>query len=164
MLTFPTRYLIQTYDKSHALLPTDPSVRWKAYEWLHASEGTFALHALAILYTRWQLPEPAQAHLPEMEKKLSANVHNDLNWIENTLVEQAGKGKEYLVGEGFTVADVMMQFTIEFIFTRELGIKGMDDKWPETRKWLKRCMDRPAFKKAVEKTGYTLESKGAFRT
>lgn len=122
------------------------------------------LHALAILYARWKIPEAAASHIDEMEKGLSANVHNDLNWIESALVEQKKKGHEYLVGEGLTVADVMMQFSIEFIFTRELGVKGMGGSWPETRAWLGRCMARSAFKTAVEKSGYTLDSKGQFKT
>lgn len=122
------------------------------------------LHALAILYARWKIPEAAASHIDEMEQSLSANVHNDLNWIESTLVEQRGNGKEYLVGDALTVADVMMQFSIEFIFKRELGVKGKGGEWPETRKWLARCMERPAYKKAVERSGYTLESHGQFKT
>ena len=158
----PSRYLIDTYDTNHILLPSDISQRCKAYEWLHAAEGTFMLHALAILYARWKLPEAAKEHLPEMESSLSTNVQNDLNWLEGTLKEQKKNGKEYIVGDGLTVADVMMQFSIEFIFTRKLGTAGGD--WPETKAWLERVMKRPAYKKAVEKSSYTLDSKGKFKT
>lgn len=157
-------YVCETYDAAGSLLPNDTALRCQTYEWLHAAEGTFMLHALAILYARWKLPAAAGQYLPELEQGLSANVHNDLNWIETALKEQRARGHDYLVGDRLTVADVMMQFSIEFIFARELGIKGKLAAWPETRAWLERTMRRPAYQRAVKKTGYTLDSKGEFRT
>lgn len=153
---------METYDKTNSFLPADIAERCKVYEWLHAAEGTFAVHTMAILYTRWKVPEAAQEYLPEIEKGMSGNVHNDLNWIEGALKEQKQKGNDFLVGKGLTIADIMIQFTIDFIFTRKLGTTG--GNWPETEAWLKRTQERPAFKKAVEKTGWTLDSKGQFKT
>lgn len=98
---------------------------------------------------------------------MSGNVQNDLKWLEGTLKEQREKGNDYLVGTGLTAADIMMQFSIEFILTRKLGTFGKtigDGAWPETEAWLKRTMERPAYKKAVERSGYTLESHGKFKT
>lgn len=151
------RYLCETYDKSSKLLPSDAAPRAKAYEWLHAAEGTFMLHSLAIFYARWKIPRGGKEYVPELEKALSADIHNDLDWIESALKEQKSKGNEFLVGDGLTVADIMMQFSIEFIFKWKLGTRG--GNWPETEAWLKRTMARPAFKKAVEKSGYTLDKK-----
>ena len=95
---------------------------------------------------------------------MSANVQNDFNWIESALKEQKSKGNDFLVGKGLTIADVMMQFSIEFIFARKLGTGEDVSKWTETNAWLKKTMERPAYKKAVEKSGYTLESYGKFKT
>jgi len=120
------------------------------------------LHALAILYARWKIPEGAKAHLSEMEEALSGNVVNDFKWIEGALKAQREQGREYLVGEGLSVADVMMQFSVEFILERGLGVKK--GSWPETEAWLERTMVRDGFKIAVDKSGYTLDSKGQFRT
>lgn len=134
---------------------------------MHAAEGAFALHGLAILYARWKVPEAAQQYLPEIEEGMSGNLQNDLKWIEGALKEQRAKGNDYLVGKGLTAADIMVQFMVEFVFTRKLGTYGKeigDGAWPETEAWLKRTMDRPAYKKAVEKSGYTLESHGKFKT
>lgn len=153
------RYICETYDTKGIFLPKDTATRCKVYEWLHGAEGAFALHGLAILYSRWQIPEEGQKYLPEMEKKLSNNVNNDFRWIEGTLSQNK---TDYLVGNELTAADIMVQFMVEFITTRKLGTDGSE--YPETMKWLKRTMDRPAYKKAVEKTGYTLDSKGKFRT
>lgn len=157
-----SRYLIDTYDTHSKLLPKDIALRCQAYEWLHAAEGTFMLHGLAILYARWKIPEGAKEYIGEMEEGMSGNIRNDLNWIEGALKEQKQKGHDFLVGDGLTVADVMMGFSIEFIFTRKLGTGN--GNWPETKAWLERVMARPGYKKAVEKSNYTLDSKGQFKT
>lgn len=120
------------------------------------------LHALAILYTRWKIPEAAKPHLPEMEKNMSPNVQNDFRWIEGALKEQKAKGSGFLVGNGLSVADIMMVFSVEFIFERKLGMRK--GEWPETEAWLGRMMGRDAYKRAVGRSGYTLDSGGLFRT
>lgn len=120
------------------------------------------LHALAILYARWKIPEAAKPHLVEMEAGMSGNVQNDFNWIESALKEQKQIGNDFLVGDTLSVADIMMQFSIEFILERELGTER--GRWPETEAWLKRTQERSAYKKAVERSGYTLDSKGQFKT
>lgn len=162
LINAATSYILDNYDSKHELLPTDQKERVQVREWLHAAEGTFMLHGLAILYARWKIPDGAKEYLAEMEEGMSGNIRNDMNWIEGVLKEQKSKGNEYLVGKHLTVADVMMGFSIEFITTRKLGVK--DDGWPETRAWLQRCLNRPAYKKAVERSGYTLESHGKFKT
>ncbi|KAK5230331.1 hypothetical protein LTR47_007747 [Exophiala xenobiotica] len=142
-------YLCETYDTSSRLLPREPAARAKAREWMAAAEGTFMLHGLAILYARWRLPKAASEHLPEMEKGLSPNIHNDLNWLEGEV-----QGRQFLVSNDVTAADIMMGFSIEFIFARKLGTEGGD--WPNVRKWLEGLQQREAYRKAVEKTGYSL--------
>lgn len=143
-------------------------MRAKTREWVHAAEGVFGLHGLAVLYARWTIPEKHKDGLQEMEEKLSKNMHNDLDWIEGHLKQQDTK---FLMGDKVSVADIMMQFSIEFIYTRKLGLnaeeageKGGDGRWPETKRWLDRCMNEPAFKRAKEKSGYTLDSQGQFKT
>lgn len=155
-----TSYIIEKYDTTGKLQSSDPQERAKTREWVHAAEGMFALHGIAILYARWHLPEEAKAALPEMEEKLSRNVRNDLDWIEGHLKQQSTK---FLMGDTVSVADIMMQFSIEFIYARNLGLnaeevgkKGDYGRWPETKKWLIHCMDEPGFKRAVAKSGYTL--------
>ncbi|KAI0146715.1 glutathione S-transferase [Pestalotiopsis sp. NC0098] len=161
-------YVLDKYDTKAQLQSRDPQVRAKTREWVHAAEGVFALHGIAVLYARWTIPEDAKAALPEMEEKLAVNVRKDLDWVEGHLKQQ---GTKFLMGDEVSVADIMMQFSIEFIYVRHLGLtaeeageKGGDGRWPETKRWLDRCMSTPAFKRAVEKSGYTLDSKGQFKT
>ena len=110
------------------------------------------LHALAILYARWQLPEAAKSSLPEMEKKLSVNVRKDLDWLEAGLGQSSGK---FVVGDEITAADIMMQFSIHFISARKLGIKSLEE-WPKVEKWLKETFECKSYQKAVKATEFRL--------
>ena len=103
-------YLCETYDKESKYLPKDGAMRAEVRQWLHAAEGTFMSHALAILYARWQIPKEGKWMLEGMEERLSKNVRNDLGWLEGTLTDQRVKGREWIVGESITIADIQMQF------------------------------------------------------
>jgi hypothetical protein len=48
-------------------------------------------------------------------------------------------------------------FSIEFIFERKLGIDPANNEFPEIQAWMMRTKEEAAYKKAVHKTGYTLE-------
>jgi len=76
-------------------------------------------------------------------------MHNDLCWLESEVT-----GKQYLVGNELTAADIMMSFSIEFILSRKLGTEGGD--WSNTRKWLEGIQKTEGYRTAVEKTGYSL--------
>ncbi|KAF2131841.1 glutathione S-transferase [Dothidotthia symphoricarpi CBS 119687] len=147
-----TEYLCETYDKASKYIPKDLVTRTKVLQWIHASEATFALHGIAILYTRWNLPKDVPAGtLEAMEKGLSVNVQNDLNWLEDELSKSSGR---FLCGDHVTAADVMMQFSAEFILARELGTQGKN--WPKVEEWLQTCTNTEGYKRAVEKTGHKL--------
>lgn len=82
---------------------------------------------------------------------MSANVQNDLSWLETELSLSEGG---FLCGEQLTSADVMMLFSVEFIFERDLGVR--EREWSGIRAWMERCKGREAWRRAVEKTGYRL--------
>ena len=111
------------------------------------------IHGLAILYARWQMPEAGKNDdiLGEMEKKLSVNLQKDLDWLESEL--QSGNGK-FLVGDHLTAADTMMGFSVQFIMARKLGTE--DRHWPAIEAWVKHLEIQESYKKALEKTGYSL--------
>ena len=134
------------------MLPHDPKERIKVRQWCHAAEATFALHAIAILYARWNIPKDAPEGIVEAaEKGMSANVQNDFSWLETELSLSPGK---FLCGDQVTAADIMMQFSADFILARELGMQGKE--YPNVNKWLEACKETEGYKRAVEKTGYKL--------
>jgi glutathione S-transferase len=144
---------METYDKQNKLLPTYLPSRTRVREWLHAAEGTFLTHALAIARAKRFSPAYALTSvLPQMVKGMSVNVQKDLDWLENGLSQ--GKGK-WLVGDGVTVADIMMEFSVDIIFWGQYGTE--DKKWPNIERWLKECHESCGHKRAVKKTGYELK-------
>lgn len=153
-------YLCNQYDTAQRMIPPKENayLRNRVMTFLHASEATLGIHALAILYTRWQFPEELKESQPqaldEMEAKMSANVQNDLDWLEAELGRSTGR---FLVGDQVTAADVMMQFTVRFVFERQLGTRGKT--WPKLNTWLERCEATESYKRAVEKSGHTLYPK-----
>jgi glutathione S-transferase len=147
--------LCQRFDSEGRLTGgQDLGRRAKVLEWVHAAEGTFMVHALAVLYARWTVP--GTDALAAAEKGLSANVHKDLDWLDAELAKSASG---WLVGDSLTVADIMVHFSVEFIFARRLGLKdvtGGEERWVHVKEWLAKCAGCGSYKKAVEKTGYTL--------
>ena len=118
--------------------------------WLHASEATYALHALAILYTRWfGTDNPAAAE--KIEEGMSVNVCKDMDFLEAELGKSKGK---FLVGDSVTVADCMMLFSAQFILARQLGTKGK--KWERIEKWVADCENTESYRRAAEQTGHKL--------
>lgn len=159
MSDFFVRYLCEKYDTSNKVFPKDQPTRAHAQIWVHAAEGTFMLHSLAILYARWQFPEEAKKAAPgaleQLEKNMSVNVGKDLDWLEKELSQTPGP---FLLGSKPTVADIMMEFSIDFILTRGLGAQR-GQGWPKVHKWLEACQANEAYKQAVKRTGHTLHPK-----
>lgn len=147
-------YICETYDPVGRMLPKSQPERWRTQLWIQSAEGTFLLHALAITYARWNLPEGLSDEQKDaMEKGMSVNVQNDLQWLDDELSKE---NTGWLVGKHCTAADIMVHFSVQFIFARQLGVRGCDDKWKAVRAWQERCENESAYKKAVERTNYTL--------
>ena len=157
-------YLLDNYDKGGRLMPsveTHRYMRSQVQVFVHAAEGALMLHALAILYFRWQVPasfresEEGKRVMEETEGKMAVNVVNDLEWLERELGSSSGM---FLMGNTVTAADVMMYFSVEFTVERELGVKKEDFKgrFPKLSEWLERCRRTEGHERAVEKSGYTL--------
>ncbi|KAF2856470.1 glutathione S-transferase [Plenodomus tracheiphilus IPT5] len=145
-------YLCETYDKEGRLLPHDPEERVKVRQWVHASEATFVLHALAILYAQWNIPKDVpKGTIETMEKGMSVNVQNDLSWLETELSLSTGN---FLRGDHVTAADIMMQFSADFILARGLGTQGKE--FPNITKWPEACTSTETYQRAVKKTGHKL--------
>lgn len=143
------RYLCDTYDKQHRLLPpVGDKKRYEVLYWIHAAEAMWALHGIAILYVRWFQKDGTVA---KTEEGLSKNIVNDMNYLEAELSK--GRGK-FLCGDAVTAADCMMQFSAGFIMARELGVKA--SSYPKTQQYLQECEATETYKKAVQKTGHKL--------
>ena len=137
-------YILDNYDPSHKMMPDVDTHSYKRSQiqvFVHAAEGTMALHALSVLYFRWQFPQAYRSTVEgsqaaeETEAKLSVNVNKDLAWLEEELGRSTGG---FLVGNNVTAADIMMHFSVEFAIERELGVKKakFSEKYLKLDAWL----------------------------
>lgn len=140
------------------MIPANEHIRTQVQTWIHAAEGTFMVHGLAVLYTLWNFPaafkESNADDFDKMIAAISVNVQKDFDWLETALGQSTGR---FLVGDKVTAADIMMLFSVQFILARDLGTKGKS--WAKVNEWVERCEATESYKKAVEKSGHTLYPK-----
>jgi len=137
------------------MIPENDYLRAQVQTWVHAAEGTFMVHGLAVLYAKWNFPAALkESHAKEFDKmiaSMSVNVHKDFDWLEMALGQSTGR---FLVGDQVTAADIMMLFSVQFILARDLGTQGKS--WKKVNEWAERCEATESYKKAVERSGHTL--------
>jgi glutathione S-transferase len=88
------------------LIPADDAGWLAVTQWIHASEATFFLHALAVMYARRMMEGDKEA-VQRTESKLGLNVNRDMSWLEKELSESSSG---WLVGSRLTAADINMHF------------------------------------------------------
>jgi glutathione S-transferase len=151
-----TEYLCEKYDTQHRLMPAAITQRARVREWIAASEGTFMMHAIAIMYARARLPQTHKDAWPEMNKVMSGNIHNALNWLDGHLKPIHEKGGKYLVGPTLTAADINMLFGLQLIYDRKLGLEGTEQRWEHVERWMRDMQEEESWKRAVEKTEFKM--------
>jgi glutathione S-transferase len=110
----------------------------KYQEWLHYSEGSAMLPLMLSFYVM----RLGEAGAP-LKPRIDSEIANHLGYVD-----QALKGRDYLLGASLTGADVQMSFTGEM--ARALG--RLADH-PNIDAWVQRLHARPAYKRALEKGG-----------
>jgi glutathione S-transferase len=119
-----------------------PAANTPAYDeyqqWLHYAEGSAMLPLMLNLYVA-RLGESGAALRP----RIDAEIANHLGYIEKSL-----DGRQFLVGDSLTGADIQMSFVAEVA-----GAFGVRAAYPNLDGWIKRLHDRPAYKKALERGG-----------
>jgi glutathione S-transferase len=130
------QYLLERYGEGRLEPDVGAPERAAFLQWLHWSEAT-ALPPISDLVQHTMLR-------PEHER-LAAVVPDAVARIGRCLdvVERALEGREWIAGDEFTAADVMLGYTLELArLLRQLGDR------PNTRAYLERLSKRPAFQKA----------------
>lgn len=111
-------------------------------QWLHYAEGSAMLPLMLKLYTG-RLGEAAAPLNPRIESELA----NHLGYVERSL-----QGRDWLVGDSLTGADIQMSFVGE-------AARGLRAAYPAMDAWVRRCQARPAYQRALERGGpYALAS------
>jgi glutathione S-transferase len=121
------------------LQPATESPAYDEYQqWMHYAEGSAMLPLMINLYAM-RLGDAAAPLMPRIESEIA----NHLSYIDGAL-----KGREFIVGESLTGADIQMSFVGEVA-----GAFGKRAKYPNLDAWTRRLHDRPAYKRAIEKGG-----------
>jgi len=130
-------YLAEKYGKG--LMPGDVSERAHVYEWSFWAVSNVQPLLLDILLNTMIRPEP------ERDLKAVDNARTLLPPYMDFL-NRSLHGKEYLVGNRFTVADLNAASVIGLS-----AFVGVDlAAYPETQAWLSRLQARPSFAKSLD--------------
>ena len=105
-------------------------------QWLHYAEGSAMLPLMLRLYTS-RLGDAAAPLAPRIDSELA----NHLGYVDRSL-----QGRDWLVGDSLTGADIQMSFVGEASRTLRASYPAMDA-------WVRRCQARPAYQRALERGG-----------
>jgi glutathione S-transferase len=131
-------YVIRRYGKGR-MQPAPETAAYDEYvQWMHYAEGSAMLPSMLNLYAA-RLGDAAAALMSRIEGEIA----NHLAYIDGAL-----KGRQFLVGDTLSGADIQMSFVGEVA-----GAFGKRAQYPNLEAWTKRLHERPAYKKAIEKGG-----------
>ena len=131
-------YVIRRHGKGR-LQPAPETPEYDEYvQWMHYAEGSAMLPLMLNLYAG-RLGDAAAPLMP----RIDGEIANHLAYIDGAL-----KGRQFLVGDALTGADIQMSFVGEVA-----GAFGKRAEYPNLDAWTKRLHERPAFKKALQRGG-----------
>ncbi|KAJ5974389.1 hypothetical protein N7481_011599 [Penicillium waksmanii] len=131
-------YLVETYDKEHTISFASGSQDYfLAKQWLHFQmSGQGPYFGQAVWFTRYH---------PEQIESAKERYYNEIRRVSGVL-DRALKGKEYLVGEKWSYAD--LSFIPWFGILDFLGISISE--YPNLGAWLDRQKAKPSVATALE--------------
>ncbi len=119
------------------LQPATGTAEFEAYQqWLHYAEGSAMLPLMLKLYVT-RLGEAGAPLKPRIDSELA----NHLGFVDRAL-----QGRDWLVGNSFSGADVQMSFVGE-------AARGLRASYPAMDAWVRRFQQRPAYRRALERGG-----------
>ena len=128
--------LIRRYGEGR-LRPATDSADFDTYQqWLHYAEGSAMLPLLLKLYVS-RLGEAGAPLKPRIDSELA----NHLGFVDRSL-----EGREWLLGDTFSGADVQMSFVGE-------AARTLRSSYPNLDAWVRRFQQRPAYRRALERGG-----------
>ncbi len=129
-------YLIRAHGAGR-LQPAAHSDAFEVYQqWLHYAEGSAMLPLMLKLY----VGRLGEGGAP-MQPRINSELANHLGYVERAL-----QGRDYLLGDELSGADIQMSFVGEA--ARELRAS-----YPAIDAWVKRFQQRPAYQRALQRGG-----------
>jgi glutathione S-transferase len=128
-------YLADKYGKN-SLWPSDPMGRADVYKWSFFAMTEVEPHLITILRNRVM-------NAPENRDEKAASAAVEALKLPMNALEESLKGKEYLLGKNFTIADLNVAAVMSWIPMMKLDLSA----WPNVAAWLQKCLGRDANKK-----------------
>lgn len=131
-------YVIRRHGRGR-LAPDPATNAYDTYQqWLHYAEGSAMLPLMLSMYVM-RLGEAGAPLQPRIESEIA----NHMAYVEGALA-----GRDFLLGDELTGADIQMSFVPEVL--KAFGKLG---DYPNMAAWIERLHARPAWKAALEKGG-----------
>ena len=133
------QYLVQKYGPTPLVVTSGEPEYGDFLNWLYRSDATFTFPlALILRYTKL-----------EPEERMNPQVVEDYTiWFFSRIraVEAALDGKEFLVADRFTIADIAVGYALHF------GMRlGLSERYkPNTTRYLQALLQRPAFQRTQD--------------
>jgi len=119
------------------LQPAEKTADFESYvQWLHYAEGSAMLPLMLKLY----VSRLGDAGVP-LKPRIDSELANHLGYVDRAL-----QGRDWLVGNSFSGADVQMSFVGE-------AARGLRASYPAMDAWVRRFQQRPAYRRALERGG-----------
>jgi glutathione S-transferase len=129
-------YLIRHHGGSH-LEPARDTAEFETYnQWLHYAEGSAMLPLLLKLY----VGRLGDASAP-LAPRINSELDNHLGYVDRAL-----QGRDWLLGDTFSGADIQMSFVGE-------AARDLRTRFPNIDAWVRRFQHRPAYRRALERGG-----------
>ena len=128
-------YLADKYGKD-SMWPSDAAGRAAAYQWSFWAMTEVEPHLITILRNRVM-------NAPDQRDEKAASAAVEALKAPMNALEGALKGKEYLLGKTFTIADLNVAAVMSWIPMMKLDLSST----PNVAAWLQKCLGREANKK-----------------
>lgn len=129
--------LLHLGQKSESLMPTDARGRAATQSWLFSALNSIEQYTLELFFLHVVFAEE------EWTKLRIPSAHDFIRRRLGQLSDALGD-KDYLIGR-FTVADIMMATVLRDV-DRQMPLTDL----PALDAYLKRCLARPAFQRAID--------------
>ena len=134
------QYLVSKYGPSPLAVRADEPEYAQYLNWLHHADATLTFPQTVVL--RYSLLEPGKCDIAAADYAKWYLAR--LRLLDATLAD----GRQYLVGERFTIADICVGYALYVAQAFELKLDGnlLTQRYkPQTTAYLKTLLQRPAF-------------------
>ncbi|KFY01413.1 hypothetical protein V490_00926 [Pseudogymnoascus sp. VKM F-3557] len=136
-------YLVETYDKTNQLTYDTVPEKFQVKQWLFfQATGQGPYFGQSMWFEKYH-----QEKLPSAQKRYRDQVHRVYDVLNRAL-----EGKEYLVGDKCTYADISFvawDHRYQVVFGDEFSDEELEKKYPNYAGWHKKVVARKAIKEVL---------------